>query len=292
MIQPLNSVKANNNMPIFDMPSNFIVYDNITAELLKFYANFPCKIEACVFAQIERGQVVATVNLWEYNLKKNDFVVIIPGTFIQIKEVSDDIKISFAGYSSSFLKSINFWKIMSPIMLHLFNKPIFALGNDMGGIYSEMLSLLTRTAMLKDSRMLTTTVVENIMEIFISSLSEALKLDMARATPVSSRDQSVMAEFLQLAFENYHNEHKISFYAHEIGLTLSHFCSVISKTSGMTPQEIIMTLIIMDAKTQLKGSCATVTNIAATLGFPTPTTFNRYFRTYTGMTPQEYRNSK
>lgn len=130
------------------------------------------------------------------------------------------------------------------------------------------------------------------MGILVESLSESLSNQtIANKRENQSRDHVVLSEFLQLAFENYREEHKISFYAHEVNLTLSHFCNVISKTTGMTPQEIIMNMIIMDAKTQLKGSDATVSKIAASLGFPTPTTFTRYFRTYTGMTPQEYRNS-
>ena len=59
----------------------------------------------------------------------------------------------------------------------------------------------------------------------------------------------------------------------------------------MTAQQIIMNLIIMDAKTQLINTDFPVQAIAHTLGFTSPTTFNRYFKTYTGMTPQEYRNS-
>ena len=59
----------------------------------------------------------------------------------------------------------------------------------------------------------------------------------------------------------------------------------------MTPQEIIMNMIIKDAKTQLKATKMPIADIATSLGFPTPTTFTRYFRTYTGITPQEYRNS-
>ena len=47
----------------------------------------------------------------------------------------------------------------------------------------------------------------------------------------------------------------------------------------------------MDAKSQLKDSDAQVKEIAKSLGFKTPTTFNRYFKTYTGITPQEYRNT-
>ena len=60
----------------------------------------------------------------------------------------------------------------------------------------------------------------------------------------------------------------------------------------MTAQNIIMNLIIMDAKIQLKSSGVAVQDIARSLGFPSPTTFNRYFRTYTGMTPNDYRNAK
>ena len=135
--------------------------------------------------------------------------------------------------------------------------------------------------------------IKGVMNLFIDSLIEARKKNLVeQSSAPNTRDQELLAEFLQLAFENYRYEHKISFYAREVNLTLSHFCNVISKATGMTPQEIIMHMIIMDAKAQLKGTDSTVTKIASTLGFTTPTTFNRYFRTYMGMTPQEYRNSK
>ena len=119
-----------------------------------------------------------------------------------------------------------------------------------------------------------------------------LSFDNSVLAKNSSRDQAIVGEFMQLALENYRTEHKISFYAHEASLTLSHFCNVISKTTGMTAQHIIMNLIIMDAKNQLRNSDAPVQEIAKILGFSSPTTFNRYFKTYTGFTPQEYRNNE
>ena len=136
-------------------------------------------------------------------------------------------------------------------------------------------------------------IAQSALVVAIDMLAGALKTNMVKGEIVkhTSRDHAIVGEFMQLAIENYRSEHKISFYAHEASLTLSHFCNVISKTTGMTAQQIIMNLIIMDAKTQLKGSDAAVADIAYSLGFSTPTTFNRYFKTYTGMTPQEYRNN-
>lgn len=283
----------NSKYPLFDLPVDFVVYDKITADILNLYGKFPCKIRCCVFAYLIEGEASATINLWKYTIKKGDFVIIMPGSFIQIDKVSNDIRIGIMAFSSSFLKTVNFWKSMSPLMITVFKKPILTLDENLGEIYGEAIGLLTRASLL-NTDIISPHIAADVMKIIIESLSEAMQRNMVKSNDRthSSRDHEILSEFLQLAFENYREEHKISFYAHEANLTLSHFCNVISKASGMTPQEIIMNLIIMDAKTQLRGSDATVSSIAASLGFPTPTTFNRYFRTYTQMTPQEYRNSK
>ena len=130
----------------------------------------------------------------------------------------------------------------------------------------------------------------HIMGLFAESIGAAYDRMPQERSAYSTRDREILGEFLQLAFENYREEHKVLFYAQAAGLTLSHFCSVISRTAGQTAQEILKGLLIMDAKAQLRNTKATVSQIAYTLGFHTPTTFNRYFRTYTGMTPQDYRN--
>ena len=288
----LNIIKSNNNMPLFDLPVDFIVYDDITSDLLKYYESFPCKLEACIFAYVIEGTAEASINLWEYTVQKNDFVVIVPGTFLQIKNVSSDIKVAFAGFSSSFLKNVNLWKNLAPIIMQIFSRRIFKLSDEFGKLIFNTFSLITQAEHLSVS-ILSTQVAQHLLGLIIDTLVQALEGNLATCSKsANTREQQILSEFLQLAFENYHKEHKISFYAHEVNLTLSHFCNVINKATGMTPQEIIMNMIIKDAKTQLKATKLPIANIATSLGFPTPTTFTRYFRTYTGTTPQEYRNSK
>ncbi len=285
------TIDKTKKLPQFDLPIDFIVYDNITSDLLNFYGSFPCKIEACIFAYIQEGEIKARINLWDHTITKNDMVIVIPGSFIQIHSSTPNTKIAFVGFSSNYLKNINFWKTISPLMLPLFKNPILSLDPELGSIYSEAMSLLTKASSIKKA-IITPHIATGIMNIFIESLAEAYNhANSGKAKPHTTRDHTILSEFLQLAFENYRDEHKISFYAREVNLTLSHFCNVISKTTNMTPQEIIMHMIVMDAKTQLKGTDLPVSKIASYLGFPTPTTFNRYFRTYTNMTPQEYRNS-
>lgn len=276
----------------FDVSADFVVYENIGSDLMGYYSQFPCKLESCCLCYVVRGNLKATINLGTFNIVANDFVVLMPGGFLQIHEMSEDTLISFEGYSSSFLKKINFWKIFAPIMQYVIKSPVFSLDTDMGNFYRDSFSIMTRVSKF-DPSFMTHSIAQSALVVAIDMLSNAISHNMVKGASLknSSRDQTIVGEFVQLALENYRSEHKISFYAHEASLTLSHFCNVISKTTGMTAQQIIMNLIIMDAKTQLINTDFPVQAIAHTLGFTSPTTFNRYFKTYTGMTPQEYRNS-
>lgn len=275
-----------------DVSPDFVVNDVMGHDLMGYYDRFPSKIVACCLCYVVRGNLRATINLGEFNIVANDFVVLFPGSFLQIHRMSDDTLISFEGYSSAFLKKVNFWKIISPIMQYVLRNPVFSLNEQMGNFYRESFSIMMKAANFGHDFM-THSIAESALVVAVDMLANAISNNMVKGviTKNTSRNQTIVGEFMQLALENYRSEHKISFYAHEASLTLSHFCSVISKTTGMTAQQIIMNLIIMDAKTQLKGTNASVQEVARSLGFSSPTTFNRYFKTYTGMTPQEYRNT-
>ena len=290
MKKPPLKIDQGKKLPQFDMPVDFLVYDDITANILRYYTAFPCKIDACVLCYVERGSLKASVNLWDFEVKAHDFAIVLAGRFFQIHEVSDDLKVGFCGFSSSFLKRINYWKLMSGIIPEVVKKPFFTLPTEMGEIYANMFSMLT-SASIMPKIFMSEGIAKSIMGMIVESLGNALKEGVIASERHSSRELQVAGEFMQLAYSNYREEHKITFYANEANLTLSHFCNVINNATGMTPQEIIKNLIIMDAKSQLKGTSDSVAKIAGSLGFGTATTFNRYLKTYTGMTPLEYRAS-
>ena len=81
---------TNESFPKFDLPVDFIADDSITGDILNYYGNFPCKIKAGVFVLCTEGMVRATINLLEIVIRKNDFIVVLPNSFIQIHEVSSD----------------------------------------------------------------------------------------------------------------------------------------------------------------------------------------------------------
>ena len=64
------------NIQIFDIPTDFIAGDNITGDMLNRYVRFSCKMKAVLFAFCVEGSVHATINLSEYTIKKDDFIIL------------------------------------------------------------------------------------------------------------------------------------------------------------------------------------------------------------------------
>lgn len=279
--------------PMLQESVGFFVHQMSGHDLVELFGNAPTKIDACCLCYVVRGSIKVMVNVKDFIVVTNDFMVLFQGVLIHVLEVSDDALVSVEAYSSSFLKRVNFWKIISPIMQHIIKHPVFSLNEEMGNFYRESFSIMKKAASF-GSTFMTHSIAESALVVAIDMLAGAIRHNMVKGVVLksSSRDQVIVGEFMQRALENYRTEHKITFYAREASLSLSHFCNVISKSTGMTAQNIIMNLIIMDAKIQLRSSGVAVQDIARSLGFPSPTTFNRYFKTYTGMTPNDYRNAK
>ena len=185
-----NSGQSNRTKPPFDVSSHFVVYDNIGKDLMGYYERFPCKIEACCLCYVVKGSLKATINLTEFDVTAGDFVVLLPGGFLQVKEVSDDTLISFEGYSSAFLKKINFWKIISPIMQYAIKNPVFSLNEEMGNFYRESFSIMTKAASFGQSFM-THSIAQSALVVAIDMLAGAISHDMVKGrhsrTPRATR---------------------------------------------------------------------------------------------------------
>ena len=75
-------------------------------------------------------------------------------------------------------------------------------------------------------------------------------------------------------------------------LTPKYFGTVSREATGIGVGEWIANYVIVQAKFLLRHqSNLTIQQVSNKLGFKEQTTFSRYFKTYTGMSPKEYRES-
>ena len=275
-------------LPKFDLPVDFVTDDSITGDILNQYGRFPCHIKAGVFVLCTRGTVRATINLSEYTITHNDFVTVLPGSFIQIHEVSSDTRVCFAGFSSEFISRVSYVETYLDFLPMILDNPIMTLQEEVAQLYRNAFSLLIRAYSLPNT-LDNKEILMSIFTIFFQGVGELYKRCKPTTNEPIKREHELYRQFIQLLMTHYRQEHEVSFYAKKCGVTPAHFSGAIRKASGHSPLAIITGIIIMNAKAQLKSTRLPVKEIAFSLGFNNLSFFNKYFRKHVEMTPQEYR---
>lgn len=161
------------------------------------------------------GMVRATINLLEIVIRKNDFIVVLPNSFIQIHEVSSDTRISFAGFSSDFMLSGNYVEILLDFMPMILNSPVISLQEDVAGLYRNVYLLLIRAYTLPHS-LENKEIIRSVLAIFLQGTKELYKRYGKKLDEPLRREQELYRQFIQLLMVHYTKEHEVAFLCGEV----------------------------------------------------------------------------
>lgn len=278
-------------LPKFDLPTAFVVTDEIPVALLQAYGRFPCKIKACLFILCTRGEVQATVNLSKQTIRAGDFITLLPDSFIQIDTISDDIHLYVTGFSNEFMNRSNYLMQVVEYFYFILQHPSLPLPPRIVRLFEQayrlMLHVNTFGRLENDREALTP-----LLSLCLRTCVRLYRHHLPRWNKEANRDKEICREFIIRLMEHYAREHSVAFYAEACGVTVPHFCSAVKRASGYTALTLINHVLVMNAKEQLYTSRRPVKEIAFALGFNNPSHFNRFFREHTGVTPQQYREMK
>lgn len=96
-------------------------------------------------------------------------------------------------------------------------------------------------------------------------------------------------DFLSLVREYHASEHSLGFYADRLRMSPKYLSKLVRNVSGRPARDWIDSFITQAAKNLLKYTDRPVKQIVGQLGFSNETTFYRFFKAQTGMTPTQYR---
>jgi len=82
---------------------------------------------------------------------------------------------------------------------------------------------------------------------------------------------------------------QVADYADLLAVTPNHLNRVVKAITGKTASNTIRNMLLLEARAQLRYTEKTIAEIGYYIGFSDPGAFNRFFKTMTGKTPQNYR---
>lgn len=272
--------------PLVDMPVDVMAWTNVTEDVLNIYKQ-ACRLKACVFALCTEGSLTVSINLIDMEVRKNDLVMLLPGTIIQFHGQSSDVRICFIGFSARCTATVNLVQATSESYYRMMRNPLLHLSEKDATHVSGFMALATPIS-LGESKV-DAVLAQKTLDIVLYTANLLLARSGASVQGGKNRRDNICHELVQLVIENYTRERRANFYARKIGISLQHLSSTVKQVTGKNVLDIIANVVIMDAKSKLKSTDMTVQEIAYSLNFPNPSFFGKYFKRHVGMTPQEYR---
>ena len=101
--------------------------------------------------------------------------------------------------------------------------------------------------------------------------------------------QKHIAKVQEYIQKNYTKEIKISEFATQLGLSRSHLFRIFKNYTGKSIEEYVVSVRMNTARSLLIDTELSCSSIALMVGYAHYTTFFKMFKTYTGLTPQQYR---
>ncbi|MCB1437033.1 MAG: helix-turn-helix domain-containing protein [Rhodobiaceae bacterium] len=96
----------------------------------------------------------------------------------------------------------------------------------------------------------------------------------------------------QLVEDNFRETRHLSAYAEWLAMTPDRLNEHCKKVTGVTAGHLIRQRLLVEAKRQLIFTGQSVSEIAYSLNFSDPSYFSRFFRKYSGQTPQQFRDHR
>lgn len=273
------------------------VFSHITnSEPLSRFEQGPVRVSGMTIILTLSGRMEIDVNLSSYTLLPNTVLVAAADCLLHVREADWE---NFDAYvfiiSPDFIRDIN-------LDINIINTTRFSPTTSPTLVLSEEEMMLMR----RYFDLIHYNTIDNTDAIYVRSISRnliaaAVYQLMQFATkkqemqPVTDRQHSrrtnYVKDFMCLIHEHHRRERSVAFYASKLFISPKYLSLLIKETTGRSAAEWIDEFVILEAKNLLRFSGKNVQQIAYELNLSNQSSFGKYFKHITGMSPTEYQRS-
>lgn len=258
---------------------------------------YPCRFHGYMAFFCIKGEFEVEINLKKFTIRKDSMFIYTPGNIVRVTNIDpkekESVHFVVVAISEDLMSSTRFdFSKLYNESLRLLESPCIVINENERELCRKYFDLIQEVSKMRMPNM-RESVAALISSIFY--LMGAMWTDRLTAAKknggeeVSTRSKIVLEDFLLLVRDYHTKERSLSFYADKLYLTPKYLSKLIKSVSSKSAHEWIDSFVILEAKNLLKYSDMSIKSIVYELNFPNQTTFYRFFKTKTGMTPSEYR---
>ncbi|MDE7407318.1 MAG: helix-turn-helix domain-containing protein [Muribaculaceae bacterium] len=301
MIEPLTIrelISLKHFSSLFTRLGDDYIFAHILPGQAPVYDNTTIRFDGIMIIHAVHGEGALTINMENVNIRPNILLIAGPNSIINAQNLwQSDVECYTLFVSTAFIRDINFeMNLLHTAHMVDRHTPILNLDDTEATLiskYFELIHLNTRINNTPDGETYARSISRNI----IASLMYQLITLSRRRQPVEqyiteryqrSHKHNYARDFIRLVQENFRRERSVSYYADRLFISSKYLSLVIKEITGRSAASWIDDYVILEAKNLLRYSGKNVQQVAYELNFSNQSSFGKYFKHLTGMSPSAF----
>lgn len=253
-------------------------------------SEYPYRSDGYIIGICTRGKANVEVNLQVYEAGPDTMLLATPFHILRIYNASDDFLCRFIVFSRSFLTENN-------ANSHFLESFSYFKSGSLPVIYPDHQD----AKMLLEIYLLIAQKLGNEAHPYRQEISRSILITLLYEVQFiyerqhviiknkQNRKQELNLLFQDLVFRHYKEHRNVQFYADALFVSSKHLTDTIKEVTGRTSGEWIEDAVILEAKVLLRNHEISIARIAQNIHFPDQSSFGKYFKKHTGLSPSDYR---
>ena len=247
-------------------------------------------IKGALLCFCRQGSATIKVNYSTYSLNSRNTLAILPTHVLSIENSSENAVLEAILYSDEYWTSI-----VRSVDYQIFKaaefQPLVTLPDDTRQEAHTLLDLVKRHDVCSSgsSEVISRSVASGLAFSLLMLIVSVINFDSLKPPTLASRKEELTHDFFELLSKYYETERQVSFYASKLCVTPKHLSTMVKEVTRQSILDWINNVTVLNIKHRLRTTSDSILQISEALNFQTPSTFVRYFRQHTGVTPAKYR---
>lgn len=255
--------------------------------ILKFPES-PFRMDFYAFCICISGEIELKIDQNQYKITENSFLISAPTTIVQFVKTSRDFRMKIIFFHKNYLlkNTVNAFSIER---LDLFKNSSFTIEKSTQETTLHLLMLIGYLeSKTKNKQRFTEDISRTIIMNILLEIANLIN-NHKKENHIQKQDNQLYYRFIELVQTNILYQKKVNFYADKLCISHKYLISVIKKTSGKTPHQIIDEILLKEIYILLSDSENNISEIAFITGFNSLSAFGRFFKKHTTLCPLDYR---
>jgi len=253
-------------------------------------SEYPYRSDGYIIGICTRGAAEVEVNLQVYQARPDAMLLATPFHILRIYNSSEDFLCRFIVFSKAFLteNNVNSHFLESFSYFKSASLPVIYPDHQDAKMLLE-LYLLIQQKLEYEAHPYRQEISRSILTTLLYEVGYIYEKEHVIIKAKLNRKQELNLLFQNLVFIHYKEHRNVQFYADALFVSSKHLTESIKEVTGRTSGEWIEDAVILEAKVLLRNHEISIADIAENIHFPDQSSFGKYFKKHTSLSPSDYR---